>query len=45
MRPSSSSARDGLEAMRIAVAATRSHVEGRGVHLDEIAGLARAVVA
>ena len=45
VRPPSSTARDGLEAMRIAVAATRSHVEGRGVHLDEIAGLARAGVA
>jgi len=45
VRPPSSSARDGLEAMRIAVAATRSHVEGRRVSLDEIAGLARMQVA
>lgn len=44
-RPPSSTARDGLEAMRIAVAATRSHIEGRRVHLDEIAGLARTRVA
>lgn len=45
VRPPTSSARDGLEAMRIAVAATRSHVEGRRVALDEIAGLARTQVA
>ena len=45
VRPPVSSARDGLEAMRIAVAATRSHAEGRRVELDEIAGLARAQVA
>jgi myo-inositol 2-dehydrogenase/D-chiro-inositol 1-dehydrogenase len=32
----SSSARDGHEALRVAVAATRSHVEGRRVALDEI---------
>jgi myo-inositol 2-dehydrogenase/D-chiro-inositol 1-dehydrogenase len=38
-------ARDGLEAMRIAVAATRSHVEHRRVGLDEIDGLARTEVA
>ena len=44
-RPPTSSARDGLEAMRIAVAATRAHVEGRRVNLDEIAGLARTQVA
>ena len=40
-RPPTSSARDGLEAMRIAVAATASHVEGRRVSLDDIPGLAR----
>lgn len=45
VRPPVSSARDGLEAMRIAVAATLSHVEGRRVALDEIAGLARTRVA
>jgi myo-inositol 2-dehydrogenase/D-chiro-inositol 1-dehydrogenase len=45
VRPPSSSARDGLEAMRVAVAATMSHVEGRRVSLDEVAGLARPVVA
>jgi myo-inositol 2-dehydrogenase / D-chiro-inositol 1-dehydrogenase len=39
------SARDGLEAMRIAVAATRSHVEHRRVSLDEVEGLARVEVA
>jgi len=44
-RPPSSTARDGLEAMRIAVAATRSHVERRPVTLDEIAGLAHREVA
>ncbi len=45
IRPPVSTARDGLEAMRVAVAATRSHVEGRRVGLDEIAGLARVSVA
>ena len=45
VRPPVSSARDGLEAMRIAVAATRSFSEGRRVALDEIAGLAKAQVA
>jgi myo-inositol 2-dehydrogenase/D-chiro-inositol 1-dehydrogenase len=45
VRPPTSNARDGLEAMRIAVAATRSHVEGRRVALEEIAGLARMQVA
>ena len=40
-----STARDGLEAMRIAVAATRSFREARHVALDEIAGLARSQVA
>ncbi|MBA2634888.1 MAG: Gfo/Idh/MocA family oxidoreductase [Chloroflexi bacterium] len=45
VRPPASSARDGLEAMRIAVAATRSHVERRRVALDEIPGLARLEVA
>jgi myo-inositol 2-dehydrogenase/D-chiro-inositol 1-dehydrogenase len=45
VRPPAATARDGLEAMRIAVAATRSHAEGRRVSLDEIAGLARTQVA
>jgi len=45
VRPPSSSARDGLEAMRIAVAATLSHVERRRVSLNEVAGLQRAQVA
>ncbi len=45
VRPPSSSARDGLEAMRVAVAATIAHVEGRRVSLDEVAGLARTQVA
>ncbi len=45
VRPPTSSARDGMEAMRVAVAATRSHVEGRKVSLDEIPGLARTQVA
>ena len=45
VRPPSSSARDGLEAMRIAVAATLSHVESRRVSLEEVAGLQRAQVA
>ncbi len=45
VRPPVSSARDGLEAMRIAVAATRSFSEGRRVSLDEIAGLTRTAVA
>jgi len=39
-REPTSSARDGLEAMRIAVAATRSHVEHRPVSLEEIPGAA-----
>jgi myo-inositol 2-dehydrogenase / D-chiro-inositol 1-dehydrogenase len=37
-RPAASSARDGLEAMRIAVAATRAYVERRPVPLSEVAG-------
>lgn len=45
VRPPTSGARDGLEAMRIAVAATRSFSEGRRVALDEVAGLARREVA
>lgn len=45
VRPPISSARDGLEAMRIAVAATRSHIERRRVALDEIPGLAPREVA
>ena len=45
VRPPISSARDGLEAMRIAVAATRSHVERRRVALEEIPGLAPREVA
>ncbi len=44
-RPPVSTARDGLEAMRIAVAATRAHVLGRRVGMDEIAGLAKVSVA
>jgi myo-inositol 2-dehydrogenase / D-chiro-inositol 1-dehydrogenase len=35
-RPPSSSARDGLEALRIAIAATRSYAERRTVPLDEV---------
>jgi myo-inositol 2-dehydrogenase/D-chiro-inositol 1-dehydrogenase len=35
-----SGARDGVEAMRVAVAATRSHLERRTVSLDEIPGAA-----
>jgi len=45
VRPPASTARDGLEAMRIAVAATRSFIDGRRVSLSEIAGLARTQVA
>ena len=45
VRPPTSSARDGLEAMRIAVAATRSAAERRHVLLDEIPGLARRELA
>lgn len=45
IRPPRSTARDGLEAMRVAVAATRSFAEGRRVALDEIAGLTRREVA
>ena len=44
-RQPSTTARDGLEAMRIAVAATRSHVERRPVALDEIPGVSRREVA
>jgi myo-inositol 2-dehydrogenase/D-chiro-inositol 1-dehydrogenase len=40
-RPPSSSARDGLEALRVAIAATRSFVERRVVDLDEIPGAPR----
>jgi myo-inositol 2-dehydrogenase/D-chiro-inositol 1-dehydrogenase len=36
-RPPSSTVRDGLEALRVAVAATRSFVERRTVSLDEVA--------
>jgi len=43
VRPPATSARDGLEAMRIAVAATRSFREDRRVDLTEIAHLDRAV--
>ena len=35
-RPPSSTARDGLEALRIAIAATRSYAERRTVPLDEV---------
>ena len=45
VRPPVTKARDGLEAMRIAVAATRSFSEGRRVALDEIPTLAKAQVA
>ncbi|MGH2418502.1 MAG: Gfo/Idh/MocA family oxidoreductase, partial [Candidatus Limnocylindria bacterium] len=45
IRPPAATARDGLEAMRIAVAATRSHVERRPVALDEIPGLPQRDVA
>jgi len=45
IRPPRSTPRDGVEAMRIAVAATRSFREGRRVALDEIPGLARREVA
>ena len=45
IRPPVSTARDGLEAMRVAVAATRAHAEGRRVGLAEIAGLAKVSVA
>jgi myo-inositol 2-dehydrogenase/D-chiro-inositol 1-dehydrogenase len=38
-QPPVTTARDGLEAMRIAVAATRSHVERRTVGLAEVADL------
>jgi len=40
-----STARDGLEAMRIAVAATRAYSERRSVRLDEVPGIAGAEVA
>jgi myo-inositol 2-dehydrogenase/D-chiro-inositol 1-dehydrogenase len=43
--PPATTARDGLEAMRVAVAATRSALEHRRVSLDEIEGLARVEVA
>jgi myo-inositol 2-dehydrogenase / D-chiro-inositol 1-dehydrogenase len=45
VRPPAATARDGLEAMRIAVAATRSHVERRPIALDEIPALPRREVA
>jgi myo-inositol 2-dehydrogenase / D-chiro-inositol 1-dehydrogenase len=45
IRPPRSTARDGLEAMRIAAAATRSFTDGRRVALDEIDGLSRREVA
>jgi myo-inositol 2-dehydrogenase/D-chiro-inositol 1-dehydrogenase len=45
VRPPAAIARDGLEAMRIAVAATRSHLDRRTVALDEIPGLAGREVA
>jgi myo-inositol 2-dehydrogenase/D-chiro-inositol 1-dehydrogenase len=45
VRPPAATARDGLEAMRIAVAATRSHVERRPVALDEIPTSGRHAVA
>ncbi|MGI8828993.1 MAG: Gfo/Idh/MocA family protein [Candidatus Limnocylindria bacterium] len=45
VRPPTSTARDGLEAMRVAVAATRSHEQGRRISMDEIPGLTRSRVA
>ena len=39
-RPAPATARDGLEAMRVAVAATRSYVERRWVAMSEVPGLA-----
>jgi myo-inositol 2-dehydrogenase / D-chiro-inositol 1-dehydrogenase len=45
IRAPASTARDGLEAMRVAVAATRAHTEGRRVQMDEIPGLAKVSVA
>lgn len=45
IRPPAATARDGLEAMRVAVAATRSAMEHRPVRLDEIPGLTRREVA
>ena len=45
MRPPAATARDGLEAMRIAVAATRAALERRPVALDEVPGLPRREVA
>lgn len=44
-RAAASTARDGLEAMRIAVAATRAYSERRSVRLDEIPGVSGAEVA
>jgi len=43
VRPPATRARDGLEAMRIAIAATRSFTEDRRVDLSEIAHLDRAI--
>jgi myo-inositol 2-dehydrogenase/D-chiro-inositol 1-dehydrogenase len=43
--PPAATARDGLEALRIAVAATRSHLERRTVRLDEVSSLAAVRVA
>ncbi|MGI8657567.1 MAG: Gfo/Idh/MocA family protein, partial [Candidatus Limnocylindria bacterium] len=45
LRPPTSTARDGLEAMRIALAATRSHRDGRRISMDDIPGLAITRVA
>ncbi|HEX7172567.1 MAG TPA: Gfo/Idh/MocA family oxidoreductase [Candidatus Limnocylindria bacterium] len=42
-RPPSSTARDGLEAHRIAIAATRAYVERRPVRLDEVSTAEREV--
>lgn len=44
-RPPASSPRDGLEAHRVAVAATRAYRQRRAVALDEIPGLPRRDVA
>ena len=42
-RPPSSTGRDGLEAHRIAIAATRAHIERRTVQLDEVSTMEREV--
>ena len=42
-RPPGSKARDGLEAHRIAIAATRAYIERRAVRLDEVPTMEREV--